>query len=132
VILLSRGWNSTWRVKREPSPAALSPSLPPLPVPPSVLACLCGPREGDCVCRCRYIRVRDVRTVTFIKRLEAMKKDVRVKIPQVIHATTDVMRGLHCRYSVCFLDAQSYPLFPLQLTALIHCFHGNFPAASAA
>jgi hypothetical protein len=38
------------------------------------------------VCRCRYIRVRDVRTVTFIKRLEAMKKDVRVKIPQVIRA----------------------------------------------
>jgi intraflagellar transport protein 122 len=47
-----------------------------------------------------YIRVRDVRTVTFIKRLEAMKKDPRVKNPQ--------------------------------LSALIHCFHGNFTAASAA
>ena len=36
---------------------------------------------------CSYIRVRDVRTVTFIKRLEAMKKDPRVKGAQVRHAS---------------------------------------------
>ena len=47
-----------------------------------------------------FIRVRDVRTVTFIKRLEAMKADPRMRDPQ--------------------------------LHALIHCFNGNFTAASQA
>jgi intraflagellar transport protein 122 len=36
------------------------------------------------VARQAYIRVRDVRTVTFIKRLEAMRKDPRVRPPQVL------------------------------------------------
>jgi hypothetical protein len=57
-----------------------------------------------------YIRVRDVRTVTFIKRLEAMKKDPRVKGAQVRRDNT---HERNTSLTLFFLAAdRPHPLFP--------------------
>jgi hypothetical protein len=68
---------------------------------------------------CRYIRVRDVRTVTFIKRLEAMKKDPRIKSAQVVRTS--------CAHDVSLFTAfllavvSSHTLFPRQFSRRLCC-----------
>ena len=68
---------------------------------------------------CSYIRVRDVRTVTFIKRLEAMKKDPRIKSAQVVRTSC----VLDVSFFTAFLLAVvgSHSLFPREFSRRLRC-----------